>query len=222
MRFIFTLTLLALIGCSKVADVREAQILGVGDVTNLQTKPIVLTKITAKIRRGTNVGNLYYKPFCSKATNFKWKSSRTHFHVLDDLESVFTDELEGNGYTVIGSGENLIFDGINISRAELLIAARILNVKINMCSPSSQPDINIHGSLFIEVEWQLFDPFQKEVVATINTEGSYKVEETVADGYKTLWDNAFAVATNNLIANKEFTSLSISKKTYDLDKKRDY
>lgn len=211
MRFVFALTLLVLIGCSKVADVRKAQILGASDVSNIQTKPIALTKIAAKIRRGTNVGNLYYTIYCHQTIKFTWKSSRTHFYDLSDLESVFTDELEGNGYTVVGSDENL-FEGRDISGAELLVAARVLKVKVDMCSPTIPPNEYVHGSLFIEVEWQLYDPFQKEVVATVKTEGSHKIEQTTADGYMLLWDNAFAVATNNLLANKKFNQLAVSKK----------
>jgi len=211
MKIIITIILFTILGCSKVADVRKAQILGAKDVSQFATKPIALTKIAAKIRRGTEIGNLYYTVYCHVPIKFTWKSSRTHFYDLDDLESVFIDELEGNGYTVVGSDENL-FEGRDVSGAELLVAARVLKVKVDMCSPTVPPNEKIHGSLFIEVEWQLYDPFKKEVTAIIKTQGSHKIEETVSDGYMLLWDNAFAVATNNLLANKKFIQLSVSKK----------
>lgn len=208
----FVIISLLIVSCSGVKDVRQARILDAYELpSSASVKPIALTKIASKMRRGTNIGVLYVGAHCNIPVPLKWRSSRTVSYDINDLEQVFHEELESKGYEIVGSEDNL-FEGRDYSAAELMIAAKIDNLKFDGCSVRN--DGMMYGSIFMEIEWQLYDPFKKELLGSVKTEGSAKIEVFTDEGYLIMFEDAFAVATNNLLAKKSFSKLvtSSSKK----------
>ena len=128
------------------------------------------------MRRGTVLGKLASDPACSTVTDLKWRSSGTVSLSSEELVDVFREELEANGWPVVGSTDDL-FSGYDISGAEVLVAAKIIEMKSNMCFPNSNYGgySSAHGSLNMEVEWQVYSPARKTLIGSITTKGSSRM-----------------------------------------------
>ena len=120
-------------GCASttVSQVEVQQAIQITDPDKV--KPIAITKVAAKIRRGTDIGDLQAGWLCVKNDDIKWRSGNKVQMSNEDLVDVFREELEANGWPVVGSTENL-FDGYDVSGAEVLVAARISDIEANMCA----------------------------------------------------------------------------------------
>ena len=112
----------------KQAEVKQA--IEISDPAKV--KPIAITKVAATIRRGTVVGTLGVGAFCAGNEEVKWRSGNKVFLSNEDLVDVFREELEANGWPVIGSTEDL-FEGYDISGAEVLVAAKVTDL-LSVCS----------------------------------------------------------------------------------------
>lgn len=187
---------------SDVSQVQTLQAMEVRDPT--QVKPVAITKVVAKIRRGTEVGQLQGGAFCVAQSKINWNSGGAVNFSSEELVDVFRDELEVNGWPVVGSTDDL-FSGYDVTGAELLIAARISDLSANVCMPMiGFGNFNKKGSMNMTVDWQVYNPARREIIGEIQTRGSYIQKAAVPAGDYELMANSFSVAINNLLANKEF------------------
>ncbi|MCH8945283.1 MAG: trypsin-like peptidase domain-containing protein [Proteobacteria bacterium] len=170
-------------------------------------KPIAITKVAATIRRGTVLGDLSVGWACMKNDDIKWRSGNKVFLSSEDLVDVFREELEVNGWPVVGSTENL-FEGYDVSGAEVLVAARVTDLEVQLCAPNSGfGNWNLKGSMRMDVEWQVYSPARRTLIGKIDTQGSAELKKAGDDAAYDLLRDSFAVAANNLIASGEFLSL---------------
>ena len=170
-------------------------------------KPIAITKVAATIRRGTVLGDLSVGWACMKNDDIKWRSGNKVFLSSEDLVDVFREELEVNGWPVVGSTENL-FEGYDVSGAEVLVAARVTDLEAQLCAPNAGfGNWNLKGSMRIDVEWQVYSPARRTLIGKINTQGSAELKKAGDDAAYGLLRDSFAVAANNLIASGDFLSL---------------
>ena len=140
-----------------------------------------------------------------KAEDVKWRSGNKVVLDSEELIDVFREELEAHGWPVVGSTENLI-EGYDVSGAEVLIGARVTNLEISLCAPlSSFNNWDTKGSMRMEVEWQVYSPARRSLIGTIETAGSAKTT-TPGDTYDLL-SESFSVATNNLLASRQFLNM---------------
>ena len=187
----------------KQAEVKQA--IEISDPAKV--KPIAITKVAATIRRGTVVGTLGVGAFCAGNEEVKWRSGNKVFLSNEDLVDVFREELEANGWPVIGSTEDL-FQGYDISGAEVLVAARVTDIESAFCAPMSGfGDWDLKGSLHMNVEWQVYSPARRALLGVIETEGSAETKKTSDDANWELLSESFAVAANNLIADSRFLEM---------------
>lgn len=170
-------------------------------------KPVAITKVVAKIRRGTVVGQAQVGLLCVSQGQIHWNSGGTINLSSEELVDVFSEELELNGWPVAGSTDDL-FSGYDVSGAELLIGAKISKIEANICMPNSGfGNFSKKGSLRMDVEWQVYNPARREIIGEINTSGSHKITQAIPTGEYELMASAFSVAINNLLASDEFLSL---------------
>jgi len=174
-------------------------------------KTVAITKIVAKLRRGTIIGKYYWNQgayACANENDLKWRSAKVQSVETDEMKDIFSEELEANNWPVISTKERL-FEGDDIQGADLLVAAMITKIDASVCDNIFSR--KIRGSLIIKVTWKVYDPFQKRLIAEIDTKGSAEIEDRVEDGWLNLWDDAFALSVNNLLASKKFVELVKSK-----------
>jgi len=180
------------------------------DINNpSKVKPIAITKVVVKIRRGTVIGELQGGLFCSHEADLKWRTGNTISISSEELVDIFREELESAGWPVAGTTDDL-FSGYNVSGAEVLVAARLNYIKAEKCSQSAiVGETDVKGSMRINVEWQVFSPAKRSLIGAIKTEGSALIESK-GKGEGTLIDllqTSFSVAVNNLLADKSFLKM---------------
>ena len=84
-----------------------------------KVKPLAITKVAAKMRRGTVLGKMSVGALCIPRSDIKWRSGNKVHLSNEELADVFREELEANGWPVMGSTEDL-FSGYDVSGAEIL------------------------------------------------------------------------------------------------------
>lgn len=204
---LFSAILLFLAGCGmQVAQVEVKRPVTVADP--VQVKPVAITKVVAKMRRGEVVGETQVGALCVPNSQIKWRSGGKQNLSSEELVDVFREELEANGWPVVGSTDDL-FSGYDVSGAELLIAAKITELQAAICYPMSGfGNYNSNGSMRIGVEWQIYNPARKTIIGTINTQGSASLKDLVDDAGYEMMMQSFAVAVNNLLASQQFSDFS--------------
>ena len=205
---LFILVIFILTAGCVTQTVKQSEIKEAIEITDRsRVKPIAITKVAATIRRGTKVGELGVGMLCIKTDDIKWRSGNKVHLSSEDLVDVFREELEVNGWPVVGSTEDL-FEGYDVSGAEVLVAARVIDLESEFCAPlAGFGNWKMKGSLRMEVEWQVYSPSRRELIGKIETEGSAVTKKTSDDASYELLSEAFALAANNLVASKNFLTL---------------
>jgi len=198
--------LTALSGCAtNVGQVEVKRAIEITDRSKI--KPIAITKVAAKMRRGQVLGSFRAGAFCISNGDLKWKSGNKVYLSNEDLVDVFKDELERNGWPVVGTTEDL-FSGYDVSGAEVLVAAKISDIKTDMCAPMAGfGNFDVKGSMKMDVEWQVYSPARKSLIGTVETQGSTELKKSSDDASFELLQGSFSLAVNNLLASNEFLEM---------------
>lgn len=207
-------------GCTTTANKEKAkqavEVKKAIEITDsVKVKTIGLHKVATHIRRGTILGKLANSPFClNTLKEIKWKLGKTSVLANpssangyldapgDDFFNIFREELEAHGWPVAGRMDDL-FEGYDLSQAEVLIAALVTDLKSALCAPLADyvdrsPDISLlhnlnvnefmglknwdmKGSMTINVEWQIYSPARHSLIGTIETTGSAEIKEESDD-----------------------------------------
>ena len=193
-------------GCAThVGQVEVKRAIEINDRSKI--KPIAITKVAAKMRRGQILGSFRAGAFCIPNGDLKWKSGNKVYLSNEDLVDVFAEELERNGWPVVGTTEDL-FSGYDISGAEVLVAAKISDIKTDMCSPlAGFGNFDVKGSMKMDVEWQVYSPAKKSLVGIVETQGSTELKKASDDAAFELLQGSFAIAVNNLLASTQFLDM---------------
>lgn len=198
--------LTTLSGCAtNVGQVEVKQAIEITDRSKI--KPIAITKVAAKMRRGQVLGSFRVGAFCLPNSDLKWKSGNKVYLSNEDLVDVFKDELERNGWPVVGTTDDL-FSGYDVSGAEVLVAAKISDIKTDMCAPMAGfGNFDVKGSMKMDVEWQVYSPARKSLIGTVETQGSTELKKSSDDASFELLQGSFSLAVNNLLASNEFLEM---------------
>jgi len=200
------LVLVLLASCATT--VQQVEVMEAIEITDSsRVKPIAITKVAAKIRRGTVVGKLGIGWLCVGSDEVKWRSGNKVLLSDEDLVDVFREELQANGWPVVGSTEDL-FEGYDVSGAEVLVAARITDIDSQFCAPNAGfGNWDLKGSMRMDVEWQVYSPARRAMIGTIETNGSAEISKASDDVNYELLSESFALAANNLIADVRFLEM---------------
>lgn len=144
--------------------------------------------------------------FCIDQHRVRWRSGGTVDFYTEELIDIFREELERNGWPVVGSTDDL-FEGFDISGAELLIAGKLSDVESTICNRQVFSD-NYSGSMRIKVDWQVYNPARKEIIGELTTEGSANLVEEIPFGNDELLNLSFSLAVNNLLASSDFIAMA--------------
>lgn len=171
------------------------------------SKPIAFRKIILKIPRSQLIGSLGGGFLCVKYAERRARSGR---YKLDEslFSEVFRETLENHNYTVVGNPDAL-FEDTSLDRAEYFIAGLIKGIATSECYPNTAfGDFSTSSaSVYMKVEWQVYKTLSRKVVYSVTTEGSANQEALVDNAIEVALADAFGLATQNLLADKEFHSL---------------
>lgn len=171
-----------------------------------ETKPIAFKRIVLKIPRNKSIGQVRVGLLCIPAGNLTRSGGR---YALDSsiFNDVFRDELESANYKVVGDPDQLFGDP-ELSKAEYFVAGLIKDIEANVCYPGSGfGDVTSSSAgVYMEVEWQIYDTLRRQVILKLSTEGSAQTR-AMPGGVAIAFENAFAHAAQNLLAQNEFYEL---------------
>jgi len=172
-------------------------------------KPVAISKVVYKIKRGTPLGTVGAGAFCiPSVSQVKWKGSGQYSITDADLVDVFGEVLEENNWPVVGTTDDL-FAGYDTSKAELLIGAQITGMQLSVCAPGSGfYDYRLNGSMNMNVEWQIYNPLRRELIGTVRSKGSANIKAVSDDLLYELQTQSFTVAINNLLSSQEFYEMT--------------
>ena len=136
---------------------------------------------------------------------------------LPPYSAAFKTEVERAGYKTVASGENL-FDPES-GAADYQVAAVITDAHFVAClsrggllSPGNLGDARGDGSM--KIDWQIYSPLKKQVVAHVSTVGAVKLEDMVPGGAARLILDAFASNVRELASNADFRAALSAPKAF--------
>lgn len=209
-----TAVLFAVLLSGCVANpVKKASAMTAIDVPNgTDAKPIQFRKVVVKLSRGQKIGDVQVGLACIRQGDLTWKGGRLTLSG-DEFTEAFRDELVKANYPVVGNPDAL-FEDPNEWKAELLAAGLIKSMEANLCFPHAGFGnfSRSMGGAYVKVDWQVFSRLDRKVIFETSTEGSYQNDEAKEGTTGDVLINAFAIATQNLLANQGFHDLVVNKK----------
>jgi len=198
-----------LLGCGGTpAEIKQVQDRPVEDLkAGADTKPIQLSKVVVKLKRGDYIGAWETGLLCVPHGNLTWKGGQLRID-SDEFTDAFKEELEKYSFKTVGD-TNALFEDPSTWKAEILIGGLIKELKANICYPKGGfGDFGLSkGEAYIKVDWQIYSKLDRTVVHSVSTEGAARTDETVGGGDTLAVLNAFAQATHNLLADTKFREI---------------
>nr|CRH05041.1 exported protein of unknown function[include trypsin domain] [Candidatus Magnetococcus massalia] len=197
--------LLAVAGCQtvQVKHVEEKAPIPIS-VSNEEARHVMFRKIKMKLKRGKIIGSYGSGLLCIPKGKVTWRGGRVNV-TTEDLMEIFNEELERANYPTAGD-PNALFEDESIHKAELHVGGHVTDLRIKLCYPLGGFGNfdTVTGEASIKVNWQVYSRFEKRVLLNFSTEGSHKLTDSSPEGAALLTDHAFAVAVNNMLANRSF------------------
>ncbi|OQW31566.1 MAG: hypothetical protein A4E19_08110 [Nitrospira sp. SG-bin1] len=170
----------------------------------LQTRPLLLDRVVFDIPRGTVVGENRMGNACFRSEEIKWNGNSAfrdgQYH--EEFERVVIQY----NYRLLEKPTSL-FERYKLSGAELILGARITNLKENHCSGLTGWNLDrghFKGNVRFLVHWEVFSVAQQKVVQSVDIEASAQVEEFTPVGENNYYVTAFGNAVKGLLANANF------------------
>jgi serine protease Do len=179
-----------------------------------QTRPVQLTRLVAKLKRGEKVGHFKVGVVCWMGEDISWKSGGRKELSTEEFDDVFREELGKLGYKVAGDPANLFADA-NDNSAEYLVGGTIDKLNVDLCYPMAGFGNfdKSKGTASIEVEWQIYSRLQRQVVARIPTSGQFTERKSATGGMYIVLMNAFADSVQKLADSKQFRDIFVGAPT---------
>jgi serine protease Do len=146
-----------------------------------------------------------------------WTDGRTAL-ALSGYAPAFKTELEKAGYKAITPGEDNLFDP-EAASADFEAAAVITDEHIDGCFSNGGLLVksyagDVQGDSSMKVDWQVYSPIKKQVVAHISTVGTAHLGQATAGGVERLLVDSFASNVTALAANAEFRAAVTAPKAF--------
>lgn len=183
-----------------------------------------MSKVVANIRRGTVIGHYPAGGISGvdgTLCNYRHRGESllewgTGTSVLGnwstELGEIFYEALSQSGLNVAGDPRDLFGQARKAQSAEYMIGGRITKIASNICQEHDAwngfPRNSFSGEMFIDVEWTVFSTISREEVLRYQTQGYHKQKEPKSDGVILMFHNAFAHATEGLLANAAFVQIA--------------
>jgi hypothetical protein len=211
-----------LAGCTSrtaVAPIRQVPPVSVTPFnTGEVARPLEFRKIVVKLPRGEKIGSLQAGNLCVEKAPLTWQGGRVTLPVEEFIQ-VFREELEKANCPVVGNPDTL-FDDPAEWDAEYLVAGLIKEMKANICYPYAARNNydTARGSTYMKVDWQVYSRLRRRVVYEASTEGVSNLPTDTARGDVQAFLDAFAAATQNLLADGGFRTMVSKPKEKESEK----
>ncbi|MGE4331132.1 hypothetical protein [Diaphorobacter sp.] len=200
--FMYVMAAAVLAGCGTSAVIKDVQDKPINQLdlkAAAKSKPIQLSKVVVRLKRGEHVGAVQGGLLCVPQADLTWKGGRLKLD-SDELTDAFKDELEKYSFKTVGD-TSALFEDPSSWKSEILVAGLVKELKSNVCFPLAGFGnfSSSKGESFVKVEWQIYSKLDRAVVHTVTTEGAFKATESQEGGVDPIIINAFTQAARNLL-----------------------
>jgi len=167
------------------------------------TRTMQVKRITYRLPAGQHMGVIRAGLLCINRGDLTTKEVNTENRNID-LTKRLEQELKRARYNIVGDA-NDPFSEERENAADLLLAATVVEFKMNVCFPMAGFGIaSAKGEVGLTVEWQIFSRQAKAVVYTVRTSGSAKLDDAQSDGMNVMQGDALLVALRELMRDEGF------------------
>lgn len=209
-RIALMVALLALAGCAQAIVVPQVNNATVATFDTQAVNPIAIERVVNQVPRGQQIGSVLMGILCVPHLTLNSGSGQWNITDAGYLQAI-TQEFSRFEYPITTSPTEL-FATRNSDATRLRLAARIIDVKSNICFPMGGFGDFSSGTAeaYVQVEWQILDARSREIVMRFVSAGRGAVTTaTTAPGVQAS-DLAIASATRNLLASQEFQRVARS------------
>lgn len=169
-----------------------------------RVKIIQFRKVADVLPKGEPIGKSRFGVLCLPGKPLAWRDGRSTVNDEEFAES-FRAEVETAKFAVVAEAGAMMDSPAN-PRAEFVVSGQIAKVSIDACSPWSDFGNwrDAKGGAYVKVQWQVYSVAQRKAVLEAVTEGAFQADESLEGGVAELLRNAFAAATQNLLADTAF------------------
>ena len=214
-QFSLIITFLVLSGCVSNPTIPVVEQIPVLEPNTLPknaiVRPIVLDRVIFDVPTGTVFGETRRGRLCISPQPLKWNVDKNVFR-----EGIYHVEFEKvmrqYDYPLVDKPKSL-FEEFKLSGHELILAAKITNVKENSCYALGGFNLDQRvylGSVRFSVQWEVYSFSEKRVVFAFDNEGSAMVEEFKPQFDDNYYPRAFGNALRGLLKNADFLKLVTS------------
>ena len=173
-----------------------------------------LRTVIAALPAGTPWLSLRAGNFCISDPYIEtWKAGRVPQPVSFYMPA-FKTELEKAGYKVVTPGEDNLFDPETAS-ADYEAAAVITDEHIDGCmSKGGLLAKGNPGDSSMKIDWQIYSPIKKQVVAHVSTTGAAHLDQSTSGGQQRLLADSFAQNVAALALNADFRAAMTAPKAF--------
>jgi len=173
------------------------------------SKSVFLESVFSRINGSdelTKVGYIYQGNQCNIKNKVMMPAGRLK-KLRDSAEFEFNKKMQEANYTLPNIDHTLFASSLENTSIDYSFAAIITDMKVEGCSDDKSQDYKV----YIKVEWKVFDNLKRKVVFTSESEGSFfgslkNVSTRHSFTYLAI-SKAFSVATHNLLAEQELSTL---------------
>ena len=170
-----------------------------------QAMSLKLARVIADLPAGTRWLTLKFGGLCfANPVERTWSDGRAEQKVSIYYEP-FKTELVHAGYKVVSPGEDNLFDAESAT-ADYEVAAVVTDEHVDGCVSTGiyTEKGSVRGDSAMTIDWQVYSPLKKQVVAHVHTNGTAKLSDSVLGGYQKLVMAAFAANVDELARNADF------------------
>jgi S1-C subfamily serine protease len=140
--------------------------------------------------------------FCATQKTSTYSGGRT-VQNTQLFQDPFRNEMQKAGFNAQRPGGEDLFNP-NADPTDLEVAAIITDEHLDACAPNALHLETAHGDASMKISWQLYSRIRKQVLAKVDTSGSFTIAETTQGGIQKLVAGAFASNVDELVKNPDF------------------
>lgn len=136
-----------------------------------------------------------------------WKASSTDL-APERFQAIFRDE-----QMAVGLQENItqnLFEDEGSSAGSLRAAVAIKDMEARICTVAGEMAGTYSGKLIMKAEWQVFDPFKREIVARIQTTSGGEQRAYTPDGVEQAVYAAFRESVRAVLADPTYRAIVLA------------
>ena len=188
---------------------------------NVVVRPLILDRVIIDVPRGTVLGETRHGRLCSPLQPRTWEAD-TVVARQGDFHREFEKVVVQYKYRLADKPTSL-FEEPKLSGAELVVAAKITNIRENNCFAAGNLSFEqvYLGNVRFSVHWEVYSVLEKKVVLSLDNEGSAMVDEFKRTGEDSYYPRAFGNALRSLLKNADFLHLVTSDPKIEMSKEQE-